>query len=219
MSNFLTMIERIEDELDDSGIRTQIQREIQSAIRHYSSKRFFFTERTFTFATVAAQESYDIDDAADIDTFLEVQDSYITSGSVRYPVLPVDFPYLSSAQNGSTTGRPTNWAFFARSFYLYPIPDAAYTVTISGHCRLAALSADTDTNAWMTDGEELIRSRAKRKLAQNVTKDLDEAQSSGASEIEALDALEYETRLRRGRRVLRVDAALVTARPYNINAG
>lgn len=217
MSNLLTMVERIEDEVDDAGIRTQVQRAIQTAIRHYSSKRLFLTERSFTFVTVASQESYDIDDAADIDTFLEVQDSYVTSGGIRYPIKPVPYGTLSDAQSGSVVSRPTNWAFFARSFYLYPIPDAAYTVTISGHCRLATLSGDTDTNAWMTDGEELIRQRAKRIIAMDVTKEPTDAQAAEALEMMALDALERETTLRRGRQLLRVDSALLGQPLYNIN--
>lgn len=219
MSNFLAMIQRIEDEIDDGGIRAQVQRAIQSAIRHYSTYRLFLNERSFTFDTVSSQESYDIDDAADIDTFLDVQDSYLTSGGIRYQVNPIDYPSLSAAQNGTTAGRPTNWAFFARSFWLYPLPDAAYTVTISGHCRLATLVDDTDTNAWMTDGEELIRQRAKRILAMDVTKELTDAQAAEALEMMALDALERETKLRRGRRLLRVDPALVAARPFDINVG
>lgn len=220
MSNFRAMIDRIADELDDGGIEEQIKREINSAIRQYSTKRLFLTERSFTFTTVANQPDYDIDDAADIDTFLEVQDSYVTVGGIRYPMTPIDYPTLSASQNGIITSeRPTNWAFFARAFWLFPIPTGAAVVTISGHCRFAVLSGDTDTNAWMTDGEELIRARAKRRLAANVTKDLDEAQSAGAQEIEALDALERETRLRRGRRVLRVDPALMAPQPYNIQTG
>lgn len=219
MSNFLTMVERIEDELDDEGIRTQIQREIQSAIRHYSTRRFFFTEQTFTFATVAAQEAYDIDDAAAIDSFLEVQSSYVTGSGVRYPLVPIDYPSLSEAQSGSMTGRPTNWAFFARAFWMFPIPTAAETVTIGGHVRLAALSADTDTNAWMTDGEALIRGRAKRFLAMNVTKSTEDAQAAQVEEGEAMEALDRETNLRRGRRLLRVDAALVGCQRYDINSG
>jgi hypothetical protein len=219
MSNLTTMIERISDELDDDGLSDQIQRAINTAIRYYSSRRFFFTERTFTFTTVAAQESYDIDDAADIDTFLEVQDSYVTSNSIRYQVTPTDYPSLSAAQSGSATSRPTNWAFFARSFYLYPIPDAAYTVTISGHCRLVTLDDDNPTNAWMTDGEELIRQRAKRILAMDVTKEPSDAQAAQALEEMALDALDLETRLRRGRKLLRVDPALVASRPFDINVG
>lgn len=219
MSNLTTMIDRIADELDDGGIDTQIEREIRSAIRHYSTKRFFFTEGSFTFATVANQESYDIDDAADIDTFLEVQDSYLTTGGLRYQLKPVDFPALSDAQNGAYTSRPTNWAFFNRSFRLYPIPDAAYTVTISGHVRLVTLDSSNPSNAWMTDGEELIRARAKRYLAMNVTDDVDRAPAFHAQEMDALDAIERETRLRRGRRLLRVDPALVAAQPFDINVG
>ncbi len=44
---------------------------------------------------------------------------------------------------------------------LFPIPGSTYTLTIHYLKALTALSADSDTNAWLTEGEELIRLHAK----------------------------------------------------------
>jgi hypothetical protein len=219
MSNLLTMVERIADEVDDGGIDTQIRRAIQDSIRHHQRRRFYFNQKTFTFTTVADQEYYTLTDAADIETFLRVQTQYLTSDSVRYPITVASFETIDEAQTGSVTSRPTNWAFFAQKFRLYPIPDAAYEVTVAGHCKLATLSADTDTNAWMTEGEELIREAAKRRLYMTVIKEPLDAQASEALETIALSGLMEETKLRRGNLLLRVDPALVACQPYDINVG
>jgi hypothetical protein len=219
MSNFLTMIQRIADEVDDGGIDTQIRRAIDDAIRHHGRRRFYFNQKTFTFTTVAAQEDYTVTDAADIESFLRVQTQYLTSGGIRYPITVAAFETIHDAQNGSVTGRPTNWAFFAQKFRLYPIPDGAYEVTVAGHCKLATLVNDTDTNAWMTEAEELIRESAKRRLYMTVIKEPLDAQASEALESIALSGLMEETKLRRGNLLLRVDPALVGCQPYDINVG
>lgn len=220
MSNYLTMIEAIEDEVDDSGIRTQVQRAIQSAIKHYSRKRFYFNEKTFTFTTVSGEEYYDLDDAADIETFLRVKTQYLTSGSFRYPINATSFEAIDAAQSGAVTSRPTNWAFFAQKFRLYPNPDAAYEVTVAGHCKLATLVDNTDTNAWMTEAEELIRESAKRRLYMTVIKEPLDAQASEALEAIALSGLMEETKLRRGKILAVIDPALLSqCPPYNINVG
>ncbi len=59
------------------------------------------------------------------------------------------------------TGVPVDYAIFGDQLRLAPIPDAAYTITFSGLARLPTLSQDADTNAWMTEGEALIRNQAK----------------------------------------------------------
>lgn len=210
---------RIANEIDDDGIADEITLAINTAIRHHERERFYFNQKIFTFATVAAQEYYTLTDAADIATFLQVDSQYLTSGSTRYPINVTDFATMDAAQDGLTTGRPTNWAFFAQKFRLYPIPDAAYTVTVAGHYRLTTATLPADTNAWLDDAEELIRQRAKRILAIDITKELTDAQAAEALETMALDALLYETQLRRGRPLLRVDPALTTTPLYNINTG
>jgi hypothetical protein len=56
---------------------------------------------------------------------------------------------------------------------LFPIPAAAYPINIDGLARLSPnpLSADTDTNAWMVEGEQLIRHQAKYLIYRDVVRD------------------------------------------------
>lgn len=217
MTTLTIMQARIANEIDDDDLGDEITSAIQSAIKHHERRRFYFNQKTFTFPTVAAQEYYAAADAADIATFLEVQTQYLTSGGIRYPINVTSFEAIDESQNGTVTGRPTNWAFFGQKFRLYPIPDAVYTVTVAGHYRLATITDPALGNAWFDDAEELIRQRAKRIIAMDITKEISDAQAAQALEDMALEALLYETQLRRGRQLLRVDPALVTAQPYNIN--
>lgn len=219
MSTYLEMRTRIADEIDDDGIDAQIGKAILTAIEYYARTRFFFNQKTFTFSTVADQELYTLSDAADIATFLEIDASYFTSSGNRYPIYPVSHATIDAEQTGTITGRPATWAYFAQKIRLFPIPDAVYVVTVSAHYRLTALSADADTNVWTTDAEELIRQRAKRILALDITKEATDVLAAQSLEEMALDALLYETQLRRGRPVLQMDAALVPCAPYDIRVG
>ena len=219
MSTYLTMITRIEDEIDDTAIRDQVKKAIVSAVAFYSSTKFYFNQKTFTFATVASQETYSVSDAADIETFIQVINSYVTSGGVRYTFKPVDYEELTDSQSGLHTGRPEAWAYFAQKFHVYPIPDAAYTATIAAHYKLTTLSADGDSNAWTTYAEEMIRQRAKRIIAMDITKEPSDALAAQALEEAARDALLAETRMRRGRLSLRYDPALLGGGHFDIRTG
>src|SRR5262245_29462100 len=101
MSNYITMIERIEDEVDDDNIRDEVKLAIQSAIKFYERKPYYFHQKQFTFSTIAGQESYSVTDAADIESFIEVKQSYLTSNGVRYPFVQVDYDTIADSQSGS----------------------------------------------------------------------------------------------------------------------
>lgn len=213
------MITRIENECDDADLRDEIKNAIQSAIAYYSGTRFWFNQVQFTFPIVANDEFFDSADNAEIPNLLAIDSFYVTSGGVRYPLLPATNAEIDQAQNGLFKFRPDTWAYVRKQIRIYPIADAAYTATVEAWSRLSALVADADTNAWMTDGEELIRQRAKRILAMDITKEITDAQAAEALETMALDRLERESELRLGDQPLRVDPALVANAGFQIRAG
>jgi hypothetical protein len=123
---------------------------------------------------------------------------------------------MDAAQSGATTNAPTHFAYFKQQIRLYPIPDAVYTVGLSYIYRFTTLSADGDTNAWMTDGEEVIRQSAKRRLALD-TQGADEiAMRAKVLEDEAFDELLAESRRRLPNQELKLPAML-QGNSYNIN--
>lgn len=184
-----TMQNRIADEIARTDLGAQIRDAIQSAIRLHESERFWFNESEATASTVAGQAGYAVPS-----DFLEADDLTLTVSGNRYPLVPRGYDWLRQVSvTEASRGRPGSWAIYADQLWLYPVPDGAYTLTLSYLKRLAALSASGDTNAWMTHGEELIRARAKADLFANVIRDFDEAIAMKAVETEALANLRIKS--------------------------
>lgn len=156
MSDLGTMKTRIESELSRTDLTSEIQDEIISAIEHYKHHRFHFNEQEKTAPTVASEQYIALPD-----DFIELDKLRITVNSRTYPLEPVTFGAVTDIDESTYTGIPVRYAIYNQQIRLYPTPNAVFTLTLSGLQGLDALSADSDTNAWMTDGEELIRSRAR----------------------------------------------------------
>lgn len=198
MSTYGTMQDRIASELKRSNLTSQIPLAIQSAIRYYEAKRFWFNEGEATTSTSTGTPNV----AAPSD-LIAMDTLTITVNSWRYPITPRTWQWYRDTQTLATlyTNRPTDYAYYADQLWLYPTPDAAYTLTLSYHKKLTTLSATTDTNAWVADMEELIRSRAKWDLATNVIRSPEIAQMAAAvmSQAEAEAFRETVTRQTTGR--------------------
>lgn len=96
--------------------------------------------------------------------------SFATTGGVEYVALPADFLEIENISLdgaverqltyetpeqldsrfplGSGQSRPAVYTIIGDRLYLGPCPDGAYTVKLAYYARLAALSADADTN-WL----------------------------------------------------------------------
>ena len=222
MTTYVTIRNRISDDVRSvstaasSDISSQIAAEVLSAVAFYAREPFYFNTKTNTFSTVANQEYYSSSDLADIATLVKIFTLTVTQNSIKMPVKPISFADIDDAQTGEVKARPAYYAYFKQNIRLYPIPDAVYTMTMAYVYKLAALSADGDSNAWTTDAEELIRARASRRLYENVVRNTGRAEIARMQEAEALAALKRETRMRTSPAILRVDQALVTPAGYNI---
>lgn len=157
MSTFGTMQARIADELLRSSLAAPIAKAIKTAIAYWETTRFAFNEGDWTRNTVASTEGYGFpSDLAAID------DIIITVSGSRYRLKLRHHTWLNSVSLTTTAlGQPGYYAAHNRQFRLYPIPDAAYALKLYGVQHFAELSDADDTNAWMTEAEELIRQRAK----------------------------------------------------------
>lgn len=164
---------RIASELLRSDLTTQIAAAIVDAIDVAAATRFWFNEvRGLSFATVAGQEAYGAAALADIPNLTAIDAMWLTVNGQRRTLCPVSALELDEYLEGTPgNGEPTNYATQAGVIRLFRIPDIAYSVRIDGVSRLSALSADADTNAWMTEGERLIRTQAKALLLEEVVID------------------------------------------------
>lgn len=199
MATLAVMKARIASELDRSDITSSIASAIQDAIDEFEPTRFWFNEsRALTFATVAAQRIYTSADASWISNIIAVDAMFVIQSSQNYDLSRVDAPtneYMSDIN--AQSGRPYEWAYYEKEIWLYPIPDAVYTVRALGHFRPADLSGDSDTNVWTTEAERLIRRRAKQVLFQEVVNSPEEAAMQEPLVQQELSRLLSETTRRR----------------------
>lgn len=187
--DFGTLQNRIADEIARDDLTAQIRDAIQSAIRLHEFERFWFNEAEATAPTVASQAAYAVPS-----DFLEADALTLSVSGNRYPLCARTYDWIRSvAVAAAGRGRPSCWAYYADQLWLYPVPDGAYTLTLSYLKRLPPLALSGDSNAWMTHGEELIRARAKAALYANVIRDFDEAIAMKAVETEALANLRIKS--------------------------
>lgn len=189
MASYLLLASQIADELggrtdlltplSGSGLTlSPIKNAITSAIAKWERERFYFNEtyNATLFTTIAGQELYTTAAAAGIATAPEIDELRALIGGSRRVLTERSWEYLEEiSANPNARGQPSEWAYFAEQVRLYPIPDGAYPISASFVQRLAALSADTDTNVWTTDAIDLIRCEAKLILAQEVLHDAEMA--------------------------------------------
>jgi hypothetical protein len=210
MSDYSTMRTRIADELANDGDITtaQINYAIQDTIKQYERRAWWFNQKTATLPTIASQEYYGSADLADIPNIVQIIAATVTVSNLKAPLKALDYVAIDDEQDGSVVGEPRVFASFKNEIRLFPIPNDAYTVTLSYIYRLAALSADVDTNAWMVEAEELIRSGAKRRIALNYLESEEVAARFAVMEREAFTELQGENRRRWPNAILRIPAML-----------
>lgn len=191
MATYGTMKSRIATEMSRSDLTTVIPYAIQDAIRFYQGTKFWFNEDGATTPTVAAQADY----ALPTD-FIELDYASLTVNGATYPLKPVQYRSIAGMNVNNTQGVPQYVATYQESLWLYPVPNAVYTVTFWYTRELDALSGDSDTNAWTTEAEELIRIHAKKMLCLQNLHNPQEALALDEAETRVLAALKSETERR-----------------------
>lgn len=202
----ITLNIAIADDIDDTTgeYEDQIVRAINAAVRYCERSTYYFNEsRDITFTTVAGQEWYDEDDAADIATLVRIHEVYCElSGQRRIlrRATPEEIEHLTD--NSASRGEPYAFTYFGRRLRLYPIPDStAYTIRLQvGPYRLDFDAADDMANsAWVTEAFDLIKARAKYILYKDTLKDAALAAEALNDYRDHHNALTRETAMRNGR--------------------
>ncbi|HEY3645492.1 MAG TPA: hypothetical protein VGM16_09150 [Gammaproteobacteria bacterium] len=179
----------IAGELARSDLRTEIQREINNAISFYGNKAFWFNEASMAeITTVQGQRYYPLPT-----NFASVLDVLSTLGNYTYRLEPRTEQYLDQVDWGNDfwSGYPTDYSFWNGQIRLFPPPQGGLPVTVKGTAILSPqpLVNDSDTNAWLTSAEELIRTRAVRQLYGRYIRDPDQYALYTQLEKEALQNL------------------------------
>lgn len=188
-STFLQMQQRIADDLDRTDLNAQIKLAINRAIKHYQTEPFWFKETATTFPVVVNQEEYSFGTGG-VPSDVEMIDimECLVSGS-KAPIIEITPFELEAKQSSTNTGVPTEFAQYANKFKFYPIPNQSATILIKYTKNYTDLSADADTNDWLTYAEDLIEARARWWVNIRVIKDVAAANDDALQESIALDAL------------------------------
>lgn len=196
MSTFGTMIDRVTNELKRSDLTAEARLAIKSAIQYYEDEEEYFTETQTAINTAAGSAYYSL--PTNFESMISLT---LTTSNYTYPLIQRTFQWIDDHQtNDNFQGRPTEYAIFNEQIRIYPIPNQTDQLNFSFNTSFADLSATTDTNSWMTEGEELIRLRAKVDLLQNVIQGPEAMSYAGqlaAREMDVAGRLKNKTTARR----------------------
>ncbi len=187
-----TMQAQIADEIMRDDLGPQIKTAIQTAITRHQSARFSFNETYADFNTVIGADEYKSGSPGYPTDLIYMDAVWCTANGSRLPLIQKNweqFDAMRGTANGNT-GRPTHYATFRGSLFIYPVPDQVYSMRVTYLKKLSTLSLDSDTNAWITDGEEVIRMRAEQILYQTVLNDPDLASLAKEAADTALASLQ-----------------------------
>lgn len=190
MTTFATMISRIEREIHRTNKNAEVRSAILSAIEHFEEGRQFHfnTERSIA-STVIGQKFLPLPD--DFVDFIGKFPLQITVNQSTYPLNRRRWDYLQFIDLDAVVGRgiPFDWTYGDNQLRLYPIPQDIYILCLYYKKKLAAITADDTSNAWMVDGERVVRARAKWDIYTNVIHQFDKAQQQKIQEAEAFQSL------------------------------
>lgn len=198
MGTYLDLQTAIATDLTRSELGDQIKSAILDAVEHYETDRFYFNvTRSLTFSTVVGQAAYGASDLAQIPYIIGLDALFLIDSGRPYALDKYEadeFEWLQSTSTGN--GRPCAYTYIDSQILLWPAPVAVYTIRPHMHYKLTELSADSDTNAWTTDAEQLIRCHAKLLLYSNLLEDTEGMQRMSVQIQSHKDRLDYKTAAR-----------------------
>lgn len=190
MATLGAMKTRIADDLARADLTTQIADAITSAIAYHDTGSWWFNETSGTFSTSSGTDEYAPATATFLTSLIREDAVTATVSGEREPLRRISWAQMTDQRwDSAPAGPPTQFAIYGQKFYVYPVPDATYTITIWYAGILGAPGADGSSNAWTTEGEALIRARAKFLLFRDVIRDPAEAAVQAQAEADALAAL------------------------------
>jgi hypothetical protein len=177
---------------------------VDRAIDYWADRKFWFNQTSATANTVNATATVAIPAA------LRTVDRVAYLGQLLPKVA------LSDIQYRTDSGIPSQWAESDGTITLWPIPNAVYALTLYGLAELGT-PASGSSNAWTTDGLDLIDATARKILYRDYFANDQGVVRAMAAEQEAERKLLRETR-RKAATPARTDIPR-TRTSFNINRG
>ena len=188
MSDFGTLKARIADELSRDDLTSQINSHVLDAIKRLENEAFWFNQEEATLNTAQGDRLYALPG-----DFLRINALKATYQDADWLIVPRSLAW--QYRHSDIQGQPKTYVIHRESFTLYPTPDRAYTLTLGYLKRLTALSADTDSNAWTVEAEEMVRSAACETLCRGILRDPQWAEQWRGLRMDAQRTLRNRTAL------------------------
>lgn len=158
-----------------------IQQAVQNAIAKWEREHYYFSEieAINVVSTSVGIEFYTASTPiaspwAFITNQIHIDKIWVLISNNRYSLNPRTEQYMSDTSlNPNVQGQPIDYAYYAETIRLYPIPDGVYPITIEGTQKKSSLVSSADSNVWTTDAADLIKAEAKFDLLTNVIKNND----------------------------------------------
>ena len=160
------LIGEIEDDIERADLNHLVAKAVERAIRHYQSHRFYFSDGAAAFETLPGIDVYSRGDAVALPELLRIDSVVVIENGQTIPLCKITEGAVEAVDDAASSGRPVAYSYFDRSLRLWPMPDAAWTVRVTGHLSLPVPALD-EANAWTDEGSSLIAAFAKRHLAEN----------------------------------------------------
>ncbi|MGY2052409.1 phage adaptor protein [Methylobacterium sp. JK268] len=183
------LVAEIEDDIARADLNAQVRTAIVRAIRHHQSERFGFNERVLTFQAVQGVDTYGAGDLPDIATLLAIDTLVVVQSDQVWALQRRPERAIESVQQANFQGWPCFYSYLDRSIRIDPVPDATYTLRLTGHVRIPPPGADDETSPWVDEAGTLIAAWAKRHLALNALRDPQMAAMQQTAAAEALTEL------------------------------
>jgi len=160
MSTLGQVVAKIREDINrGSDADARIKRAVAEAIHFYRNRRVGFNIKR-AYAAVSSGNEY-----VSLPTdWIEADFMQLTDGTRREVLDEVTYDWIEDRLGPTDErGEPYKYAIQNRTLRLYPIPDRTYTLMFSFQFELKDVSesaSDGVTNAWLNEGEQLIRRRA-----------------------------------------------------------
>lgn len=159
------------DDLSDD-LATQFGIIIAKAIEQYSNERWWFNERRYVIPTVAGQNFIPWPADTTIGYCRWIDGLYLeqNNGNTRWPIQARSIEEFEALNQPNTMGQPTDYLVTTANdgssiIKLFPTPPTVWNLALDFITDvMPLLTADTVSNFWTNQGQDLIVAQSKIRL-------------------------------------------------------
>lgn len=185
MPTYIDIVVRVQtDLLNRTTYSDQVKRAILSTIRRRERERFWFNE-TATALTAVVSQDY----IAKPSNFLFLDRLEVVENSNTTALIEKDLDFIRNINQNDSTNLPVYFTQYQNRFILANIPNSAYAINCFYVKQLPVLSADSDTNGWLSAAEDVIVYGAAKQVWAMTIRNASAAAVCAQMEAEALSEL------------------------------